>query len=119
LSIRKIVSFVCRRHNPEPLKGKGIHPVEVMCVGSIPAAIVLHAFEEGADAVLVLGCLEGKCQYRTGEKTGISQAETVGKLLRILGIGDERFAFISVAVDGADRAVDVFLEKLNHSQQGK
>ncbi len=38
----------------------------VPCTGRVDTLHLLKAFEGGADAVMVVGCLEGDCHYLTG-----------------------------------------------------
>jgi F420-non-reducing hydrogenase iron-sulfur subunit len=40
--------------------------IMVPCTGRVDIIHLLKAFEGGADAVMVVGCLEGDCHYLTG-----------------------------------------------------
>ena len=43
-----------------------VREVRVMCSGQVEPGIVLKAFMEGADGVMVLGCRPGDCHYKEG-----------------------------------------------------
>jgi coenzyme F420-reducing hydrogenase delta subunit len=43
-----------------------IEIILVPCTGRVDIIHLLEAFEKGADAVFVAGCLEGECHYLTG-----------------------------------------------------
>ncbi len=51
--------------------------IMVPCTGRVDIIHLLKAFEGGADAVMVVGCLEGDCHYLTGN---IRAKKRVGKL---------------------------------------
>jgi coenzyme F420-reducing hydrogenase delta subunit len=47
-----------------------IRIIEVPCTGKVDIMHLLLAFEQGADGVVVVGCLEGECHYRSSTKWG-------------------------------------------------
>ncbi len=42
------------------------------CTGRIDESLLLKAFENGADGVMVIGCLEGDCHYVNGNIRALS-----------------------------------------------
>src|SRR5512135_2379077 len=71
----KIVGFLCNwcSYTGADLAGTSrlkyapnVRVVRVMCSGRIDPVLVLQAFREGADAVLVAGCHPGDCHYQNG-----------------------------------------------------
>ena len=60
------------------------------CTGRIEEAIILQAFEGGADGVMVVGCLEGDCHYLSGNIRAKARVKRVGGILESIGIGGER-----------------------------
>jgi F420-non-reducing hydrogenase iron-sulfur subunit len=64
--------------------------IRVMCSGRIQPAFVLHAFEKGADGVLVSGCHIGDCHYMFGNERALEQFEITKKVVSILGLEDGR-----------------------------
>jgi len=51
---------------------------------------MLKAFENGADGVMVVGCLEGDCHYMVGNLRARRRVERVAGILEKIGIGAER-----------------------------
>jgi len=70
-----------------------------MCSGRIQPGFVLHAFEKGADGVLVSGCHIGDCHYIFGNERAAEQFEITKNVVRILGLeeGRLRLEWISAA----------------------
>lgn len=64
--------------------------VRVMCIGRINQALILQAFEHGADGVILLECKDEDCRYGPGPEMGHTNVERVRQLLHLLGIGQER-----------------------------
>ena len=64
--------------------------IRVMCIGRINQALILRAFEYGADGVILLECKDEDCRYGPGPEVGHSNVEKVRKLLHLLGIGQSR-----------------------------
>jgi len=52
--------------------------------------MLLKAFENGADGVMVVGCMEGDCHYLLGNIRARRRVERVAALLGTAGIGEER-----------------------------
>jgi len=64
--------------------------VRVMCIGRINQALILRAFEYGADGVILLECKDEDCRYGPGPAVGHGNVQRVRKLLHLLGIRQER-----------------------------
>ncbi len=64
--------------------------MRVMCIGRINQALILRAFEYGADGVILLECEDEDCRYGPGPEVGHTNVARVRKLLHFLGIGQER-----------------------------
>lgn len=88
--------------------------MRVMCIGRINQALILRAFERGADGVIVLECEDSDCRYGPGPEVGHTNVARVRQLLHYLGIGQERLvertfqahqrdAFVAVIHDFAGR----------------
>lgn len=60
------------------------------CTGRIEEALILQAFEGGADGVMVVGCLEGDCHYITGNIRARARVERVAQILEDINLGRER-----------------------------
>lgn len=92
-----------------------IYPVRVMCSGRVDPAMVLFAFEKGAEGVMVLGCKEKECRYGPGPKQSTKIAELIKTLIHILGLEPERFSSIKYSFDEKSRLfkeINSFAEKV-------
>lgn len=67
------------------------------CTGRLDVLEVMHAFEHGADGVLVAGCLEGDCHFRTGNLNARRRIEYVQKLLDQIGLGARRIQMVNMS----------------------
>jgi F420-non-reducing hydrogenase iron-sulfur subunit len=64
--------------------------VRVMCSGMVSPIYILKAFEGGADGVLVAGCHHSDCHYIDGPVKCDATVDRLRKVLRVLGLEDER-----------------------------
>lgn len=64
--------------------------IRVMCIGRINQALILRAFEHGADGVILLECKDEDCRYGPGPEVGHANVAMVRSLLDLLGIDQER-----------------------------
>jgi F420-non-reducing hydrogenase iron-sulfur subunit len=64
--------------------------IRVPCSGRISPELVLRAFREGADGVMVLGCHIGDCHFSTGNHRTAKRMPILKKLLEYTGIDSER-----------------------------
>ncbi len=60
------------------------------CTGRIEESLVLKAFENGADGVMVVGCLEGDCHYLSGNIRARARVQRVAGILEKIGLGAGR-----------------------------
>lgn len=79
--------------------------MRVMCIGRINQALILRAFEYGADGVILLECEDEDCRYGPGPEVGHSNVARVRKLLRFLGIGQERLVEKTFLADQKEEMV--------------
>jgi F420-non-reducing hydrogenase iron-sulfur subunit len=106
----KIVGFCCERHGMDAIvlsarSGKqtdaSVRLVQVPCTGRVDGIHLLKAFEDGADAVFVLGCLEKNCYYDTGSIEGRKRVNYVKQMLTEAGIEKERLEMFNAASSNA------------------
>ncbi len=71
-----------------------IRIIRVPCSGRIDALHVLTAFKNGADGVIISGCLPTQCNYITGNLEAIDRVDIMKKTLDVLGISGERLETI-------------------------
>lgn len=89
--------------------------IRFMCSGRIEPDFIMHAFENGADGVIVSGCKLGECHYISGNEKAQKRLEMTGKLLDLLGLGAERLDSIWIsAAEGAKFAsyMNEFVDKV-------
>ncbi len=79
--------------------------VRVMCIGRINQALILRAFEHGADGVILLQCRDEDCRYGPGPEVGHVNVDRVRKILRIMGIGQRRLVERSFAAHEREELV--------------
>jgi len=68
-----------------------IRIVRVMCSGRVEPTFILNAFKNGIDGVLITGCHIGDCHYISGNEYAQVRMEHLKKLLKSLGIEEDRF----------------------------
>jgi F420-non-reducing hydrogenase iron-sulfur subunit len=81
--------------------------VRVMCSGRVDPQFVLEAFARGADGVLLGGCHPGDCHYQEGNYKCLRRYTLLKRMLREMGVEDERFRleWISASEDHRLRTV--------------
>ena len=62
----------------------------VPCTGKIQVSALLHAFEDGADGVYVVGCPVDSCHNVKGSQRAAKRVLAVKKALKELDVEDER-----------------------------
>jgi len=89
--------------------------IRVMCIGRINQAMVLRAFEYGADGVILLECKDEDCRYGPGPELGHTNVKKVRELLHLIGIGQKRLVEHSFAAHEKEelaKAVREFADKI-------
>jgi F420-non-reducing hydrogenase iron-sulfur subunit len=108
----KIVAFVCNWCSYVGADHAGgqklpyspdVKLVRVMCSGRVDPQLVLQAFREGADGVLVLGCHPGDCHYRTGNIKALRRFRILQKMLGQFGVAPARLRLDWVAAGEGER----------------
>jgi F420-non-reducing hydrogenase iron-sulfur subunit len=73
------------------------------CTGRIDESLLLSAFENGADGVMVIGCLEGDCHYISGNIRARARVERVYKILEQIKIGSDRIRMYNLSAGEGER----------------
>jgi len=80
-----------------------IRIVRVMCSGRVEPTLILKAFQEGADGVLVSGCHPGDCHYVDGNIKTLRRTPLISRLLTQIGIEPERFKQVWVSASEGEK----------------
>ena len=95
----KIVAFCCNwcSYAGADLAGTSriqyspnVRVIRVMCSGRVNPLFILKALSIGADGVLILGCHPGDCYYIEGNYKTMRRIPLLKKMLKQLGIEEER-----------------------------
>jgi coenzyme F420-reducing hydrogenase delta subunit/ferredoxin len=108
----KIVAFLCtwcsytgadtagiaRLKSPANLRA-----IRVPCSGRVSPELVMRAFDQGADGVLVLGCHIGECHYDTGNHRTAKRMPVLHTLMQFAGLESERLRLDWVSASEGER----------------
>jgi len=84
--------------------------IKVPCSGRVAIIHMLKALEEGADGVIVAGCLEGDCHYQSGNLRAKKRVIYVQEILDKIGIGGERVAMYNLSAGEGPRFAEIARE---------
>lgn len=70
--------------------------VKLPCTGKMDTLYVLKAFEQGADAVLVVACTKGTCHHIKGNLRAEKRVGRAKEILNEIGLSGERVEIIFV-----------------------
>ena len=87
-----------------------IRIIKVPCIGTVGAIHILKALENGADGVCLMGCLEGNCEYSTGNLRATKRVQYVKKLLGKLSIEKERLEIYNISAAEAQKFCEIARE---------
>ena len=96
---RTIVAFCCREcayaaadasANARTPLPPTVRLVLMPCTGRVSPLHLLSALAEGADGVMVAGCLLGQCHYREGNFSAVDRVAFVQRMLKSVGVEPER-----------------------------
>ena len=102
----QIVAFCCRycAYAAADLAGglrlqypPTIRIVELPCTGKLDVAHVLRTFEDGADGVMVAGCMPGDCHFMSGNTQAKRRVGYVADLLGQIGLEQGRLRFYNMS----------------------
>jgi len=105
-----IVCYCCSRSGMpaalRALEGGGMDDVllrEVPCTGAVEGWEVLRCFRQGADGVLLVGCLLQNCAHHYGSEVASRRASSLERTLVEVGMSPGRVAMVHLAENQADR----------------
>ena len=84
--------------------------VQVPCTGRIDVIHILNALEQGADGVMIAGCLEGECHFLTGNLDARTRVMRVKKILDQIEMDPERVEMFNLSSAMGPRFAEIALE---------
>ncbi len=120
----RVVIFTCNWNAHESLQEagrqhlrlpKGVRPLKIDCLGQIGSAIILKAFEKGADGVMLIGCSPEECHYEFGSRRAEELFQEVRRLATLLGFREEQLALHQVHTGEGTALIEriqVFVDRL-------
>lgn len=87
-----------------------VRVVRTMCSGRVDPQMILWAFHQGADGVLIGGCHPGDCHYQEGNYKALRRTTLLRKMLGQFGIEPERLRLEWISASEAERLRDVVNE---------
>ncbi len=89
--------------------------VRTMCSGRVDPELILQAFVNGADGVMVAGCHPGDCHYLEGNYRAMRRVAFLKKLLGSMGMDPERLELQWISAGEGVRfqeVVNAFVERI-------
>ena len=87
-----------------------IRVVRLMCSGRVDPQFILDALARGADGVLIGGCHPGDCHYVEGNYKMLRRFQMLKRMLKDLGIEDERVRLEWISAAEGDKVRTVVNE---------
>lgn len=84
--------------------------VAIPCTGAVEPTVVLAAFEEGADGVIIAGCLDGECHYKSGNLRARERVNVLQSMLVTIGLEPERLEMYQVSAAMGTRFAEIASE---------
>ena len=84
--------------------------IRVPCSGKVEMAYLLKVIEDGADGVMVVGCLEGDCHHLDGNLRAKKRVEAAKRTMKKIGIEPDRVEMRNLCSAMADKLADVMRE---------
>jgi F420-non-reducing hydrogenase iron-sulfur subunit len=122
----KIVAFCCHycAYASADLAGSmrlqyptGVRIIRTPCTGRLEVEYYLKALENGADGVLVAGCLEGGCHFIDGNLFAKKRVNAIRVLLEECGIEKERLRMVNISAAMAVNLVEIIHDLVNEIKQ--
>lgn len=115
----KIIAFLCTwcSYTGADLAGTSrfksphnIRAIRVPCSGRVSPELVMKAFDQNADGVLVLGCHIGECHYDNGNHRAAKRVPLLHSLMTFAGLEPERLKLDWVSASEGERFANLVNE---------
>jgi len=90
--------------------------IQVPCTGRIDVIHVLRALEEGADGVMIAGCLEGECHFLSGNLQARTRVNRVKALLGKINMDPDRVEMFNLSSAMGPRFAEIAQEMAERIQ---
>ena len=91
-----------------------VRVIRVMCSGRVDPQFILEALGNGADGVLIAGCHPpADCHYINGNYKAFRRYKLIKRLLRKIGVEDERVRLEWISSSEADKWVKVITDMVS------
>jgi F420-non-reducing hydrogenase iron-sulfur subunit len=91
----------------------GVRIIRTPCTGRLETEYYMKALENGADGVLIAGCLEGGCHFIDGNLFAKRRVNAVREMLEECGLEKERLRMVNISAAMATNLVQVIFEMVD------
>ena len=115
----KIIGLLCNWCSYSAADGAGaarhtypanLYIIRVNCSGRVDPSLVMQAFRDGADGVLVCGCHPGDCHYVDGNLRAVGRMALLERVVASLGLEAQRFRFEWVSASEGEKFAAIVSE---------
>ena len=115
----KILAFCCHygAYSSADLAGSmriqyppNVRIIRTPCTGRLETEFFLKALENGADGVLVAGCMEGGCHFIEGNLCAKRRVNYIREMLSEIGFDKERLRMVNVSAAMARPLADIIID---------
>jgi coenzyme F420-reducing hydrogenase delta subunit len=71
--------------------------LKLPCTGKVDIGHIMQAFEQGADGVIVAGCLEGGCHFQEGNLRAKKRVQLAKQMVQEAGLEPERLEMFNLS----------------------
>jgi F420-non-reducing hydrogenase iron-sulfur subunit len=95
----------------------GVRIIRTPCTGRLEVEYYMKAIENGADGVLIAGCLEGGCHFIDGNLFAKKRVNAIRTILEECGIDKERLRMVNISAAMAINLVEVIFDMVDNIKQ--
>jgi len=115
----KILAFCCHycAYSSADLAGSmriqyppNVRIIRTPCTGRLEVEYFMKALENGADGVLIAGCLEGGCHFIEGNICAKRRVNYVRELLTEIGLDKDRLRMVNVSAAMARPLAEIIID---------
>ena len=119
----KILAFCCHycAYSSADLAGSmriqyppNVRIIRTPCTGRLETEFFLKALENGADGVLVAGCMEGGCHFIEGNLCAKRRVNYIREMLSEIGFDKERLRMVNVSAAMAKPLADIIIDMVEN-----